>query len=697
MGSRRTSSFVKNAFKLEAEPRLWVLRLLVRLGGYRELVGSSGYRDDSLAMALGLPDPETVDFDEFSHKDVLALLEPDLERLEAAVASETPSRLRQNIDRLSVLVSLSPLERELLAFGVRLATDAALKEVIGWMGGMPASKLLIALSATLEIPEADIRRALSHSGVLHRSGLLQLLWSNEIELDHAMGVLSYRFAQSIATEDAEPLSFLADTAQTSSPATLCLTDYPHLAESLRVLIPYLKESRAHGRAGVNVLLHGVPGTGKTQLAKILAKEAGGTLFEVASEDSDGLPVNGERRLRAYSLVQNLLPTGQSMVLFDEVEDVFGESYGPSYSRGSAQLRKAWMNRILEENRVPALWLANSIGALDTAFLRRFDIVLEVPVPPRRERERVLKERYGDLITVERATQLAQSDHLAPAIISRAADTVRFIKEKVDPSIASDAFQMLIDGVLEAQGHAPTRKLSGARLPETYDPAFIHANADLSAIARGLADAQSGRLCLYGPPGTGKTAYGRWIADQLDRPLHIRKASDLLSKWLGQSERNIARAFSDAQDDRAVLLIDEVDSFLGDRSQSDKSWETTLVNEMLTQMESFEGVLIATTNLMDRFDAAALRRFDLKVQFDFLLPEQAIQLFDRHCAALKLAVPTSDDRAKIQRLRRLTPGDFAAVSRQHRFRALESPRMVVDALAAECAIKGEPRRPMGFLN
>ena len=75
---------------------------------------------------------------------------------------------------------------------------------------------------------------------------------------------------------------------------------------------------------------------------------------------------------------------------------------------------------------------------------------------------------------------------------------------------------------------------------------------------------------------------------------VRRASDLLSCWVGATEQNIARAFEEARKDDAVLLIDEADSFLQDRRGAGHSWEVTQVNEVLTQMENFEGVFIATT-------------------------------------------------------------------------------------------------------
>ena len=236
----------------------------------------------------------------------------------------------------------------------------------------------------------------------------------------------------------------------------------------------------------------------------------------------------------------------------------------------------------------------------------------------------------------------------------------------------------------------------SRLPEVYDPIFIHADANLNSVTAGIVKARSGRLCLYGPPGTGKTAYGRWLALQLDAPLLVKRASDLMSPYIGKNEQNIARVFRQAAQDGSLLLIDEVDSFLQDRRGAKQSWEVSLVNEMLTQMESYSGVFIASTNFMTGLDQAALRRFDLKVKFDFLRPEQAGELLRRHCSQLNLPTPQPDLLARVMRLGRLTPGDFAAVLRQHRFRPIDSSSAMVSALEAECAVKDGGKASIGFL-
>jgi len=167
-------------------------------------------------------------------------------------------------------------------------------------------------------------------------------------------------------------------------------------------------------------------------------------------------------------------------------------------------------------------------------------------------------------------------------------------------------------------------------------------------------------------------------------------------WVGQTEKLIAAAFRNAEAEGAVLLIDEADSFLQERRGAKHSWEVTQVNEMLTQMEGFGGVFIASTNLMEGLDEASLRRFDMKVRFDFLASSQAWELLVKQVAVLGLPEPSPDLRQRLNRLAHLTPGDFAAIARQHRFRPLACSEDVVRALEIEVSLKCHgATRSIGF--
>jgi hypothetical protein len=320
---------------------------------------------------------------------------------------------------------------------------------------------------------------------------------------------------------------------------------------------------------------------------------------------------------------------------------------------------------------------------------------ELKVPPKGQRALIISAAAGDLLPAATITKLAQAESLAPAVVARAAGVVRSIREQLGPVEAIAAFERLVDNTLTAQGHKSLSTFDPNRLPAVYDPAFINTGTDLVAVGTGLMSAKSGRLCLYGPPGTGKSAYARWLADQIGVPLVVKRGSDLLSMYVGGNEKNIAGAFAQAQEEGAVLLIDEVDGFLQDRRGAQRGWEVSMVNEMLTQMESFPGIFLASTNLMEGLDPAALRRFDLKVKFDFLRPGQAIELLRRHCADNALPAPTAADEGRLSGLQALTPGDFAAVRLQHRFRPVTSANAWVVALEAECDLKTGPKRAIGF--
>lgn len=699
MAIKRRPRARESAAQVEPGILLWLLRILVPLGGHRELKSSYGFKNESLVKAIGLGhwiDREETESSSFV--SALRALHRKLEKQQTVAA--LPACLCSNVQRLSGLVGLNATDCRILEFAVSIYSDPLLGEATELLGGISPHGLFRVLSTILNLPETEICAALSAQGVLARSGLI----SDEankygsgctVLLRDRLELLSGNFANQMASFEVEPASLLRGIVSIAEPAQLCLDDFRHIQSSLEILLPYLRRASASRRRGVNIFLHGAPGTGKTQLARVLASELGCDLFEVAGEEADGAPICGKERLRAFCAAQSFLARSRAMIAFDEVEDVFS---GNDFLSGvsTARRHKAWVNRMLEENSVPAIWLSNSIEGLDPAFARRFDMVFELPVPPKKERARILQKNCGDLLDAASIARIAEVDSLAPAVVARASDVVRLISDELGQQGSAAALEKLIDQTLKAQGLPALVRNNPNRLPEIYDPSFIHADADLASIAVGLCDARAGRLCLYGPPGTGKTAYGRWLAEQLGIPLRVKRASDLMSKWAGENEQNIARAFRQAEQEGALLLMDEVDSFLADRHGAKHHWEVSMVNEMLTQMESFSGVFIASTNWMTGLDQAAMRRFDLKVKFDFLRPGQTRELLCRYCEQLQFPAPQPDLLHRVARLPCLTPGDFATVLRQRRFRPIASAAALVSALEAECAMKEGAKAPPGFL-
>lgn len=231
----------------------------------------------------------------------------------------------------------------------------------------------------------------------------------------------------------------------------------------------------------------------------------------------------------------------------------------------------------------------------------------------------------------------------------------------------------------------------------FHPQWVNADFDLCELVHGLKRSGSGMLCLYGPPGTGKSAFGAWLAGELGMPLMVKRGADLIHSEWGQTERNIALAFAQAESSHSVLLIDEVEGFLLDRRGANRRWEITEVNQMLTEMEQFSGIFVATTNMLDSLDQAALRRFDLKVKLDCLTPLHAREYFLHYCQAMEYEPPSDVELSEVMCLRALTLGDFATVTRQQKFRPVANSGELLAALRRESALKeGNQRAPMGFL-
>jgi SpoVK/Ycf46/Vps4 family AAA+-type ATPase len=644
-------------------------------------------------------------------KDLLSVLAVTGDWLTHALKKHS-TLVEKNIDALSGLLQLNKAERALLLYGTLARYQRDLRSRLVEFKVNNAPEAYAAIAEIAGVNATDVGEALRAGSRLERIGLVENLISehNITDLADQMKV-SEKLPPVLMREYRDQNELMAVFTRPSAKSSLGLTDFSFVEDEALVLSSLLRNAVARKEPGVNVLLYGPPGTGKTELAKVVAQAAGLELFEVEYADRDGNSLSGRDRYRPLQIAQVFLKgSAQAALLFDEVEDVF-----PPISSEAAQLMaraeqvvappnssvsgKAWVNQILESNAVPTLWVTNRLEQIDPAFRRRFAYHLELKSPPPGAREGLVRKTLeGVTISDTFVAKLTERKGLTPAQIRTA---VRFAGlASADGSSMESLIERQLRNSDQALGNR-SHDTGARRSVTTYDLDMLNVESrfDIPRIVEALKARGHGSLCFYGAPGTGKTALAEHIAKSLDKPLLVKQASDLMSKFVGETEQNMAAMFREAENEKAVLLLDEADSFLQDRRGAQRTYEVTEVNEMLQGMERFNGIFVCTTNLMDRIDQAALRRFTFKIRFKPLTAVQREKMFVTEALAGDALALTDEVRARLARLDQLCPGDFAAVKRQADILAAQfDVAEFLEQLEAEHRIKPEVReqRNIGFL-
>jgi len=656
---------------------LWCLRVLVLCGGYRKFVEKDGFSSDEVLAVLGL---EEYAEQEIDRPAFIKLLKQKHLRMEKAHVTY-PETLVNNLSHILDRIPLNKVETDILVFAIMLQTEIALEECTETLGNLDKAKLMRALSTTLDFPLRDVTAALAFNGRLAMSGLLKIDMAWPRQMSSKIDLMS-GLAENLLAPGTDSSKLFANSFVEGQDPKLGGKDFEHVKGPYALIRCYLEQALQKTK-GVNFLIYGLPGSGKTEMVRSVVHEAKAQLYEISMEDAEGDPLSSKARFSAYQLSQEILNrTLRAVIMFDEIEDVFPESSDSNKPKPGNTEKKAWINRLLESNQVPAFWLSNKVRQIDPAFLRRFDYVLKMPKPTSRMRKQMFTRYLGNLpVSEEWLVKMSSNREILPAHIEKAAKVAVHVADK-DAKKIEAVLESVLDGTLEI---LDARKAYNAppAMATSYSLEYVSANVDVSGLVKGLARSRKGNICFYGPPGTGKTALGQYIAVHLDMPLIVKRASDLLNMWVGGTEKNIAEMFHEARDENGVLLLDEADSFLRDRRGADHSWEVTQVNELLVQMENFDGLFICSTNLMDDLDQASLRRFAIKVQFDYLKPDQAWKMLQKEC----IGKATDKDRWAIIALQNLAPGDFAAVKKRLAILGVKpTPNALIVGLREESTLK-----------
>ena len=653
-----------------------MLQLLLEYQGFAEVFNENVWHYDNIAAALGLPsEMERCDDFRSKVKKLLQARNKTLPKLTALCANENPI-IQQNIDTLTQLLSLNTTEQTLFRLSVQLRLDEPLKKL---SEALPKSNLIGVselLSNLFGLPKSDIISALKDKGKLLGYGLLERNYNPDRFHDYLDWGKMLDFDEFIS----EPLNEQVLLKVCTKPAiepSLSLEDFAYLNEMKTMMLDYLQSSFATHRKGANILIYGAPGTGKTEFATLLGKALSVSVNNITYMDEDGDVISAEDRLNKCRFAQKVLEGQSSLLIFDEIEDVFRAGF---FECSVAQKNKAWMNQLLENNNVPMIWLSNSVSGIDPAFLRRFDLILEMPDLPLKNKSALITQLTEGKLSPAYVQHFAKVRSLTPAILSR---TIRVAKE-LNTSNFAETLLMMFNQTLKSQNKPKIEPLVLGKADYNLD--YVACNDNIHRISEGLKQSRKGRICCYGPPGTGKTAWAAWLAEQLDMPLLLKQGSDLLNPYVGGTEQNIAQAFEQAKADNSLLVLDEVDTFLFSREGINRSWERSQVNEMLTQIERFEGLMVVSTNLIEVLDPAALRRFDLKLKFDYLTLKQRLDFAKQQAEILGLPLLSEENLNQIESLNLLTPGDFAAVARRHQFSPFQKVQDWLMALQGECEVK-----------
>lgn len=597
-------------------------------------------------------------------------------------ASPFSARLRD----LGLTLKLAPLEQDILAFAFFTTVCDELSGIFDqlasdrWTSG-------ILWNAVFAASTEDLSKAMRPTSPLRLSGLLQAS-SRRVQLATVSPFWVDLLARCDSLEDAL-LETLEEELGSGRPARL-----PD--EDLRMAVQLLRQANEQG---VNLLLYGPPGLEKRQLLRQIVTGSGRTAWRVRRFEDAPRGV-----LPSLTFVAFLLLAGRaepSLLIVERPSEVLHTA--PTWLRAlfgieiSPEDIRPFDENLLATNPVPGVWLSSDVEGLPEETVARFLFHAALQKAGRSELESAVRQRLSNLgLSETAAAEILKLEGVSSAQLESAAKASRLI----GASSTTERDRIIVQAVRRSQ-RALARNLAERLKPPVTQYSLEYLNTagrfTPKQILESLRRRPKGSMLLYGPPGTGKTQFTEHLASELRLPLVSKSASALLSKWVGESEKNIAAAFEEAAAEEAILFFDEGDSFLRSRELAVRSWEVTQTNELLQHMERYDGIVVVATNLFRDLDMAALRRFTFKVEFRELDADQRWKMFVAE-AGLGESLEAVDARTRERWETRLllmpllTPGDFATVKRQALVLDVRlTPEEWLEQLEVECSLKrGTPR-------
>ena len=432
-----------------------------------------------------------------------------------------------------------------------------------------------------------------------------------------------------------------------------------------------------GDAPANLLLYGNPGSGKTEFAKALAKARGLDAYvyknetEVSQKEDEGF--------HSLSRLNCLLSFEKknSVIIVDEAETLLKTR---SFM-GTSLAQKGAVNQMLDKNNNKVIWILNYTRELDESTKRRmtysvrFDGIGDEAM--RKIAKSELEKAQVNEALRKKVVALFSKYKVTGASVKNVVKTLKtFAAGEMTKAQEKEAFALAED-VLKANStlvYGMEKKKNGGDVCDQYSDTVLNTSVPADKIVQMIKNAaafdkkrknsRTGiRILLYGLSGAGKTEFVKYIAQSLKKKVVLKRASDILDCWVGNTEKNIKEAFEEADVKNSILFFDEADSFFSNRADAARNWERTQVNEFLVQMEEFDGLCVCATNLKDIMDPAMQRRFHMLVEFKPLKEEGVRTLLKNYFGNLDF---TQEQVDAITRWQSATPGDFAQLYGRIRF-------------------------------
>ena len=477
-------------------------------------------------------------------------------------------------------------------------------------------------------------------------------------------------------------------------------------------------SSANENAPTNILLYGAPGTGKTSFAKTLAAELKRDCYMISQDvgsRNGGSRSTPEHRFGALHVCAEQVDPADSLIIVDEADDMLSShvSFFALLNKGSETTGdKGLLNSVLDSVRVPTIWITNTPArALDESSRRRFDYSIQFEPLNSAQRLAIWRNNVSKMKMESLITETMQDKFASLYPVSAGGITLtmqNLAKLSPQPNEVESLVEKLMAPHCELLGIPVTQKDDKLLPAKDYslDGLNIKGNLSLDRIVDAIRTFQQGskdaidrprmNLLLSGAPGTGKTEFVKYLGSVLNTKVVVKMGSDLLSMWVGGTEQNIRRAFDEAEAEKAILFLDEIDGLVQSRERSMHTWEVTQVNELLHRMENFNGVMIGATNFSANLDSAILRRFTFKLEFDYLDDAGKKLFFER----MFHTTLTPEEERELATIPMLAPGDFRTVRQSFFYLGSQATnRDYIAALAHESEVKSSnkfaPKSRIGF--